>query len=339
MSRLATTRPWMRRTAAFLASLALAGCQPSNMTGPTVSSTPVATPIVVANSPASSTPTPKAIDREVSQKRQQKVRELLDAAKEAYPGRSAIVFIDLDSGSKVEIDPTERFESASLVKLVILAEMYRQFQVGNHKPEDKLTLSESQKRGGSGSLKNAKEGTQITLEDLSELMITESDNTATQMLTELLTLEKIEKSVQALGLHGTTLQRDIFDFEAIDSGRDNYITAQDAGDFLQQLARLELPGSEAMHEILERQKRNDIIGKDFATGVRVAHKTGELDSVLNDAGIVYAPRGTFILVLLSDQVGDKEAAKKVWAKLSQDLLQEYSEPTPTTSPSSTKTPS
>ena len=312
MSRLATTRPWMRRTASILASLALVGCQPSNLTGPPVSSTPVATPIVVANTPASSTPTPKALDPEVSQKRQKKVRDLLEAAKESYPGHSAIVFIDLDSGAKAEIDPTERFESASLVKLLILAEMYRQFQVGDHKPEDKLTLRESQKRGGSGSLKNAKDGTQISLEELAELMITESDNTATQMLTELLTLERIEKSGQALGLHGTTLQRDIFDFEAINAGRDNYITAQDAADFLQQLARLELPGSEPMHEILERQKRNDIIGKDFAPGVRVAHKTGELDGVLNDAGIVYAPRGTFILVLLSDQVGDKEAAKKVW---------------------------
>ncbi len=278
------------------------------------------------------------MNSEVSQKRLSKVRERIETAVKSFPGHGCVVFIDIDSGSKIEIEPTTPIESASLVKLIILSELYRQFQVGDHQPEDKLTLLESQKRSGSGSLKNSKEGTEVSLERLADLMITESDNTATQMLTDLLSLQQIEKSAHASGLTATTLQRDIFDFEAIDAGRDNVTTAQDTADFFQQLARMELPGAEPMHEILEHQKRNDMIGKNFPPGVRVAHKTGELDGILNDAGIVYAPRGTFILVLLSDQVQDKESAKKVWAKLSQDLLEVYSDPVPSASPRSTSKP-
>ena len=326
MSRPATRRPWAVRATAALAGLACLGCQPTNLTGGEVTSTPVATPIVVANTPTG-TPVASATKPVELDERETRVRELVERARKAYPGRSGVVFVDLASGFRVEFEPTARFESASLAKLVILAELYRQFEVGDRKADEKLTLLESQKRGGSGSLKNAKEGTQYTLEELAKAMITESDNTATQMLTDLLGRKPVEEGAKAMGLSGTTFQRDIFDFEAIDAGRDNYMTAKDAANFLQQLARLELPGAEPMAEILEQQKRNDMIGHGYPPDVRVAHKTGELDGILNDAGIVYAPRGGFILAVLSDGIQDKEAAKKVWAGLSLELLELYSEPT------------
>ncbi len=310
-----------------LAGLAWLGCQPSDFTGGKVTSTPVATPIVVTNTPVASSPTPRGPDLAEAQERINRVQSLIETARRSYPGRSGVVFVDLASDTRVEFESSARFESASLAKLIILAELYRQFQVGDHQPEEKLTLLESQKRGGSGSLKSAKEGTQHTLERLADLMITESDNTATQMLTDLLGREPIERAAKGMGLSGTTLQRDIFDFEAIDAGRDNYITAKDAANFLQQLASLELPGAEPMAEILEQQRRNDMIGKGFPPDIRVAHKTGELDGILNDAGIIYAPRGNFILVVLSDQVRDKETAKKIWAQLALDLLKLYSKPT------------
>lgn len=313
------------RTLVALSSLVWLGCQPSAFSGEKITSTPVPTPIVVvASPPATKSPTPHSSS--APDERQDEVRALISRARESFPGRSAVVFVDLGSGTRVEFESTTSFESASLAKLLVLAELYRQFEVGIHHPDEKLTLLESQKREGSGSLKAAKEGTQYTLEHLAHLMITESDNTATQMLTDLLGLESIERGAQTMGLLKTTFQRDIFDFEAIDQGRDNLITAKDAANFFQQLARLELPGAEPMADILEQQKRNDMIGHGFPPDIRVAHKTGELNGILNDAGIIYAPRGAFILVALSDRVEDKEAAKKTWAKLSFDLLELYSEP-------------
>jgi beta-lactamase class A len=319
----------------------LAGCTGTPLS-PSVSSTPVATPIVVSSSPAASRspgkPTPATTDPEAKARRKKTIHNAITRAREAYPGHSAVVFTDLHEGTRIEFESHARFESASLCKLVILAELYRQFQMGTHTPEELLVLLESQKTGGSGRLKEAEEGSQHSLQSLAEMMITESDNTATQMLTDLMGRDKIQEGARALGLTGTTLNRDIFDFAAIDEGRDNYITARDAAVFLQQLAQQELPGSQEMHEILERQKRNDMIGKDFPPGVRVAHKTGELNGILHDAAIVYAPRGNFILVCLSDQVTDKETAKKVWAKLSQDILGLYSEPPNPPTPASTPSP-
>jgi beta-lactamase class A len=336
-------RRGIRSAVAVVAAMAsLAGCSGNPLSTSQISSTPVATPIVVSNTPAASgsplteggtpPPPPSPVDAQAIEQRRKVISDLIAGAREKYPGHSAVIFADLDNDTRVEFEPEARFESASLCKLLILAELYRQFQVGNHAPEESLVLLESQKMGGSGQLRHAKEGTQHSLQSLAEAMITESDNTATQMLTDLLTLEQIQEGTRALGLGDTTLQRDIFDFAAIDQGRDNYITARDAAAFLQQLAREELPGSRQMSEILERQKRNDMIGKEFPTGVRVAHKTGELDGILHDAAIVYAPRGNFILVCLSDQVVDKEVAKQVWAGLSLDILKLYFDPTPTPSP-------
>ena len=324
-----------RTAAAAVLILIWSGCNPLS---PAISSTPVATPIVVSNSPSpatATTPTPAHPDPEATEQRKKAITEIVRKARAAFPGHSAVVFADLDDDTRVGFDPDARFESASLVKLIILAELYRQFQVGKHTPDEKLVLLEKQKMGGSGHLKNSKEGSQHTLQSLAEAMITESDNTATQMLTDLLGRDQIQEGAKSLGLNRTTLERDIFDFGAIDQGRDNYITAKDAASFLQQLARQELPGSQQMNEILERQKRHDMIGKDFPTGVRVAHKTGELDGILHDAAIVYAPRGNFVLVCLSDGVHEKEAAKKTWAKMAADILELYSEPVASPSPSAT----
>lgn len=218
------------------------------------------------------------------------------------------------------------------MKLIVLSELCRQFQLGERSPDELLTLVAQQKVGGSGQLKDAKTGEQFPIKRLAELMIVESDNTATQILTDLLGREAIQENAKRLELPSTTFERDIFDFEAIDQGHDNLTSAKDVASFLRQVARQEISGSERMHEILERQKRNDILNANFPPNVRVAHKTGELNGILNDGAIVYAPKGAFILVVLSDQVQNKENAKKQWADMALSILEIYSEPTPTTTP-------
>lgn len=249
----------------------------------------------------------------------------IEESGKAFPGKCSIVFIDLDSAQTVELRPEEPFESASLVKLVILVELYRQFQEGLHSPDDLLTLESRQKVGGSGSLQQAKEGSKYTLEELAELMITESDNTATQMLTDHLGRDLVHQSAKNLGLEHTTFQRDVYDFSAIDRGQDNLTSAKDMALLLQMLAHNQLPGSNHMHEILEGQKRHDMIGDGFPEDTKLAHKTGELTGLLHDAGIVYAPQGAFVIVMLGDDITDREAARKTWSNLANELFSHYSE--------------
>lgn len=320
-------------------TLLLLGCSP-NSPDTSVSSTPVATPIVVG------TPTPQASgspegpskNYESSREREttiRKVEEAIEKARAEYPGRTAVYFIDIESDQKLDFNGEQQFESASLMKLVVIAEMFHLIQMGKVKPDTTLTLKPEHIVGGAGDLKDQEPGMSFPIKVLAEKMITQSDNTATQMLTDFLTRDALTKSIKNLGLSGTTIDRDVYDFAAIDEGRDNYITAKDAAHLMAQLAREELPGSDEIHAILERQQRNDMIGSGVPDNVRVAHKTGELNGILHDVGVVYAPRGVYVLALLSDQVADKDKGIQVWRNLSQEILRLYRSDTPSPSPSGT----
>ena len=316
---------------------ALLGCNP-NGPGPEISSTPVATPIVVGETPQSThSPTPKPVVNQGAERAKtlERVKSVVEQARKDFPGTTAVHFVDIESNQHLDFNGERPFESASLMKLVVIAELYRLIQMGELGIDHPLTLEKKHIVGGSGDLKDLEPGITFPVRVLAEKMITQSDNTATQMLTDFLTKDSLNKSTKNLGLTGTTINRDIYDFAAIDQGRDNYITAQDAALLLEQLAKEELPGSSEIHAILERQQRNDMIGAGLPKDVRVAHKTGELNGILHDTGIVYAPKGAYVLVMLSDGVTDQPKAVEVFARLSQDIFKIYAETTPTASPSPT----
>jgi beta-lactamase class A len=260
------------------------------------------------------------------------VASAIEESRKQFPGETGVYFVDIESNLELGFDAEKQFESASLMKLVVIAEVYRRIQIGELELDHPLTLQPDQIVGGSGDLKDLEAGMAFPVSVLAEKMITQSDNTATQMLTDFLTKDDLNKSVRNLGLTGTTIDRDIYDFPAIDQGHDNYITAKDAARLMEQLAREELPGSAEIHIILERQQRNDMIGNGFPPNVRVAHKTGELNGIVHDVGIVYAPRGSYVLALLSDKVSNKELAIETWSKLSLKILTLYQQQSPTPSP-------
>lgn len=302
------------------------GCMaktPANDSGNDGLPPPLPTPIIVSTS---STSLNSDRSGDADQQRENTLRavtEAIERARADFPGRSAVHFIDIESDRRLDFDGDRRFEAASLVKLVVITEVFRQIEVGQLKGDQTLTLEEKQIVGGAGDLKELEPGLTFPIKVLVEKMITQSDNTATLMLTDLIGNAALNKSTANLGLTGTTVERDIYDFDAIDRGLDNYTTARDVAHVMFQLACDKLPGSEAIHSILERQRRNDMIGSAAPEGVIVAHKTGELDGILHDVGVVYAPRGAYVLALLSDEVTDKERAVEVWSQLSHDILKVY----------------
>ncbi len=303
-------------------SLLLTGCQRTAPIGETS-----ATPVPGASPTAGESPTeplpevsPRPVDMET-------VRAALDRAAAAFPGDSAVYLLDLETGEEYGVRADAPFESASLMKLPVLVELYRRVEVGELQLNDLHPVEERHKVGGSGALKNVENGQQFTLEELAQAMITDSDNTATEVLCELLTLQAIHENCRNLELTATTVERRIYDFGAIAQGHNNQTSARDMGRLLEQIALTELPGSVKMNEILERQKRDDMIG--YGTEhTKVAHKTGELTGLLHDAGIVYAPRGSFVLVMLGDDITDPDAALECWRDLYTALWLAYTQETP-----------
>lgn len=212
--------------------------------------------------------------------------------------------------------PDRRFEAASLVKLPILIELARRVDAGQCKLEQRLVFEERFRVGGSGVLQEKPAGGQYSLDELAHWMVCESDNVATDMLLDFLELSRVDQAMRELGLKNTTVERTIFDFGAIEQGRDNRISGGDAAWMLSHVARRELPGSDWMLSILRQTRRRDLICAKLPPQLVVAHKTGELEGFLHDAAFIEEP--PLILVILTEGA-EKKTAQDWIQGLSLDL--------------------
>lgn len=310
----------------------LCGCNPRgprDTPNPTLSSTPLSpTP----DSLLEPDKTPILSPDDDRQQRLDQLQGILDRAVEDFPGEAGVAYFDLELGAALVAGKQDAFEAASMIKIPIMVELYRRFEVGALKPTEKLVLEKRFVVGGSGVLKERPLGESIELQELARLMITKSDNIATDMLLDKLGMEKIEGQMSLLGLEHTKIRRGIYDFAKIDQGLDNLSSPNDIRRLLQGIAQHRLPGSEAMHGLLEQQERRDMMPALLPKGTKVAHKTGELLGILHDGGIVYSPSGAYVLVMMSQGVNDPEAGVAAWAGLSKTLFDLHglpqSSPTP-----------
>ena len=136
-------------------------------------------------------------------------------------GQVSVSFYDLDKNIAFSIDGNKKVLSASMIKLLILAELMRQVSEAKLSLSQKITLTDSMRVGGDGILKVLASGHQFSLKELAKLMIVVSDNEATNILIDLLTMENINALGRNLALKETFLQRKMMDSNAKEKG---YVT-------------------------------------------------------------------------------------------------------------------
>lgn len=197
-----------------------------------------------------------------------------------------------------------QLRSASMIKVYILSYLFKQVDEGNVSLSDIYVLKESDKVGGSGILSGYDTGTILTIDELARLMITESDNTATNILIDWLGMDNINAYIQDQAYHDTKLNRKMMDFDAIDKGLDNFTSSQDLGRWFVSLAegKLASPSSNAkMLDYLLGQTDVECLPTALSNR-KIAHKTGELSGAYHDGGIIYDANENefYVLVLLSD---------------------------------------
>jgi beta-lactamase class A len=181
---------------------------------------------------------------------------------------------------------------------------------------DEIKLKPSHKVGGSGILKYKPSGKKITVDTLIELMITRSDNTATNMLTELLGFNYFNRTFKKFGLKVTNLRRKILDLKAAKRGIDNYTTPYEMAFLLEEIYKKRLISRdvcEYMLSILKRQKISDRIPRYLPNYLQIAHKTGLLKRVCHDAGIVFSDKGDILICILTSDISTRLAKKLIGA--------------------------
>lgn len=186
--------------------------------------------------------------------------------------------------------------AASVIKIPVMIEAFRQARDGLLDLSETHRLADDERLPSCGTLKAMHTGIEMTLLDLTKLMIIVSDNAATNILIRRVGMENVNRTLRGLGCGQTTLRRLLFDGEASARGIENSITAGEMGLLLEKLYRGEVVSAEASAQMLDILKDQRLNGKLpfflHTMGVPVAHKTGEDDGITHDVGILYGKEPT-----------------------------------------------
>ena len=237
----------------------------------------------------------------------------------AFRGEVGLIIRDLGTGWTIQIDPDKAFPAASMVKVPIMAACLEAQTEGRLSLEDRMTLKRSDKTSGSGLLRRKRSGSVFTVDQLVELMVAHSDNTAANMLIDRLGFDYLQESFREMGLERTNLVRKMMDFDSRGKGIENYTTAREMADILERMYRRDCfcPEVSGMClDYLRSQKVNDRIPRLLPKNVVVAHKTGLEREVCHDAGIVYTERGDFLISVFTRTTRGPRMAKSLISSVS-----------------------
>jgi beta-lactamase class A len=243
-----------------------------------------------------------------------------------FQGEIGFVIKDLQSGRTIVHNPDKRFPSASMVKIPIMAACYKAAEEGRISLQDALKLERKDKVRGSGVLRAAPSGTPVTVDNLIYLMITDSDNTAANMLIELLGFDYLGQAFKDFGLDLTNLSRKMMDFRSRANGVENYTTSREIAAVLEAMYRRSCVSpwvSEKCLDCLKKQKVNDRIPRYLPRSVIVAHKTGLENKVCHDAGILFTGKGDVLVSVLTEGNTGAIIAKRMIARIAAFVYRAY----------------
>lgn len=224
-----------------------------------------------------------------------------------YAGQVSASVRMLDGSGAFSVDGDEPVQSASMIKLLVLAEYLDEVDTGEISADDTYTLDQQDIVGGSGSMQSDRPGTEYTLDEVAHRMIYQSDNVGTNVLIERMGIETIQAKAAELGLSGTLLAHKLM--VDADDGLYNLISANDAAELLYEMANGTLASSASCAHaegFLLDQQDDEGLAQGLPEDVSFGHKTGSTDDVRHDGGIVYCEH-PYVIVVLTRGLGYDEA--------------------------------
>lgn len=244
--------------------------------------------------------------------------EKINTTLAAYQGSWGLSLVNAANGNQLTINPDKPFAAASMIKVPIMWEIMQQASQGLLCLEERLTVKKESLVGGAGIIKELDTLRSFTIKELVTLMIILSDNTATNVLIERIGMAPVSQAMQKLGLQQTVLRRQMMDFAAAESGLENTTTAEDMVKLfiaIYQAKSISKPYADLMLDILSRQQVRDKLPFYLPEGIVIANKTGTLDLVEHDGGILFLPGGPYILCVLTAELAANYLGLQLVAEL------------------------
>jgi len=244
----------------------------------------------------------------------QSIEDAIQPLLKGYQGDVAVAAYHFESDTHWSIRGDVVMPTASLIKLPVMVEAYRQAAAGTVKLDHQIELTKEDMVQGSGILtSHFSPGTKISLRDAIRLMIVYSDNTATNLVIDSIGLPATTAAMKALGYPETQLNSKVFrrDLSIALERSEKYglgsTTANDMVRIVTRLKRGELASPEATQAMIDHLIQCDDKSRFpllLPATVKVAHKTGSVTRVRTDAGLLIGTGCTIALCVLTDNNKD-----------------------------------
>lgn len=252
-------------------------------------------------------------------------KEKIQKIMESQQGHVGFYYKDLTTGEEFGYQENDQYKAASVIKLPIFMCVAKWIAEGKASWDDRIKVAHESKVPICGALTLFSDEPMVDLKTLCKLMISLSDNCATNLLITHFGIPAYKEEFQRLGLKDTVLARILFDPSPITGNLRNYIVPKEMGMLLEQVYRRTFINEEVsafIEEVLLLQQINHKIPGYLNYTVEIAHKTGEDEDISLDVGIVFTEH-PFILCFAGHDtnVGDWE---NVMRQLSLELVQQHS---------------
>jgi D-alanyl-D-alanine carboxypeptidase len=283
------------RTLVTAAALVLAFCAAA------AAQTPAPTP---SPTPAQAKPVPAWLDRRVR------------AEVAGFKGNVYLYAKNLDTGATYDFGGDEAVRTASTIKLAVMVEAFARVAEGKAKWSDELVLSKAARYAGSGVLQDLTDGLRLSLHDAVTLMLTVSDNTATNMVLDYLSTDAVNARMESLGFTQTRIMRRVGGGGVSREGQVESNKRFGLGRtspremvlLMEKLERGEVVSPAASKEMIDLLKREQSVEGIWRNLWRVpkATKSGALDALRSNVGVIYHPRGRIALAVTCDDMPDPD---------------------------------
>ena len=248
------------------------------------------------------------------------LQKKIEALAAGYDGHVALYAKNLTTGETVSLDSSHPVQTASVIKLALMLQAFEQIHAGKLKLSQPVVLTKENQVPGSGILAHLDPGLTLTLKDTITLMIELSDNTATNMLIDVVGLRPTNDMLARMGLKNTYFYKKVFlpttdpmpaDQKQFGLGK---TTPEEMAKLIESIYRCDLGDRDLcldMIAVMQRQQYRAMIPRYLIAPdpsealAPIADKIGMLDAVRNDVALVYTQRGPIILSIFTYDNADK----------------------------------
>ena len=230
----------------------------------------------------------------------------------SFKGKVSLFGKNLDTGETYALNPDERVRTASTIKIAVMIEAFGRVNEGKIKWTDEVVLTKEKKVSGSGILTELSDGLHLTLRDAVNLMMIVSDNTATNLVLDVLTTDAVNARMESLGFKNIKIMRRIGSGGESAAGKDpenkkyglGMATPREMVLVMEKLERGEIISpalSKEMIDMMKREQDRNAIGR-AQWNVPLASKYGALDKLRSAVGILYTKKGKIALAISCDDM-------------------------------------